>query len=48
MGLQVLTNEIGNNIVYAYGMSYNHNMGVPSYVKNPEDMTKARFEALEA
>ena len=48
MGLEVSTNEIGNNIVYAYGMSYNHNMGVPSYVKNPEDMTKAKFEALEA
>ena len=47
MGLEVLTNEIGNNIVYAYGMSYNHNMGVPSYVKNP-DMDNARYEALDA
>lgn len=45
MGLEVTTNEIGNNLIYAYGMSYNHNMGVTSYVKNP-DMTNARYEAL--
>lgn len=47
LGLEVLTNEIGNNIIYSYGMSYNHNMGVPSYVKNP-DLANASYEALDA
>ena len=47
LGLKVLTNEIGNNIIYSYGMSYNHNMGVPSYVKNP-DLANASYEALDA
>lgn len=47
IGLEVLTNEIGNTIKYSYGMSYNHNKGVPSYVVNP-DLTNASYEELDA